>query len=96
MFGKDAKVCTTRCDLAGHQLIFLTSEFWHCRTNNLFIQRIRLLKPWCFPLNDRESFAGIARYENVSFMLDPARINHQFATGSGGNLLRVIAHSQGS
>jgi hypothetical protein len=30
MFGKDAKTCMTRCDLAGHQLTFLTSEFRHC------------------------------------------------------------------
>jgi hypothetical protein len=34
MFGKDAKTCVTRCDPAGYQLIFLTSEFWHCWTNS--------------------------------------------------------------
>jgi hypothetical protein len=30
------------------------------------------------------------------FVLDPARINDQFAADSDGNLSRVIAHSQGS
>jgi hypothetical protein len=39
----------TRCDPAGHQLTFLTSEFSHCWTNSLFIQLIRLPKPWVFP-----------------------------------------------
>jgi hypothetical protein len=33
MFGKDAKTCMPRCNLAGHQLSFLTSEFWHCWMN---------------------------------------------------------------
>jgi hypothetical protein len=57
---------------------------------------IRLLKPWIFPLNCLESFAGIVWYENFSFTLDPARVNNQYATDLDGKLRRVIAHSQGS
>jgi hypothetical protein len=48
MFGKDAKTCMTRCDPAGHQLTLLTSEFWYCWRNNLFIRLIRLLRPCLF------------------------------------------------
>jgi hypothetical protein len=59
MFGKDAKTCMTGSDPTGHQLIFLTSEFWHCWTNSLYIQLIRLPKPEVFPLNYLESFARI-------------------------------------
>jgi hypothetical protein len=47
MFGKDEKSCMTRC---GHQLTFLTSEFWHCWVNSLFIRLIRLLRPCMFPI----------------------------------------------
>jgi hypothetical protein len=35
MFGKDTKTCMPRCNPAGHQLVFLTSEFWHCWMNGL-------------------------------------------------------------
>jgi hypothetical protein len=49
MFGKDAKTCMTKCDSAGHQLIFLTSEFWQCWTNSFVVHPIRLLKRWVFP-----------------------------------------------
>jgi hypothetical protein len=49
VFGNDVKTYMTRFDPAGHQLIFLTSEFWHCWTNSLLIRLIRLLKPWKFP-----------------------------------------------
>jgi hypothetical protein len=48
----------------------------------------------CFPLNDLESFTGIAWNENFSFTLDPARVNDQFAADSDGKLPRVIANSQ--
>jgi hypothetical protein len=49
----------------------------------------------CFQLNYLESFTGIAGHENFSFMLDPARINGQFATDSDVNFPRVVAHCQG-
>jgi hypothetical protein len=49
MFGKDVKTCVTRYDLAGWQLIFLTSTFWNCWTNNPFTRLIRFPKPRVFP-----------------------------------------------
>jgi hypothetical protein len=48
------------------------------------------------PFNHLESFGRIAGYERFSLILDPSRVNGLFATGSDGNLPRVIAHSQGS
>jgi hypothetical protein len=95
MFGKDEKTCVTRCDPTSHLVTFLTSEFWDCRTNSLFIRLIRLLKPGCFQLDYLESFMEIAWDENFSFVLDPTRVNNQFPTDSDGNLPRVIGHSQG-
>jgi hypothetical protein len=47
--GKDAKTRVTRCIPAGHELTFLTPEFWHCRTNSVSIRLIRLLNPCVFP-----------------------------------------------
>jgi hypothetical protein len=41
MLDKDAKTGMTRCDPAGHELIFLRSEVWYCWMNSVFIPLIR-------------------------------------------------------
>jgi hypothetical protein len=71
MFGKDAKTCMTRCDPAGQQLTSLTSEFWHYRTNSLFIRLIRLLKLRMLPTQLSRVTYGSAWYGNFHWRWIP-------------------------